>query len=152
MPEFKRLLVVHHTPSPALSQMLDAVLAGTRAEGIDGVQVTARAALAATAVDVLHADAFILGSPVNIGYISGALKHFLDQVYYPTLTEKPGAAFGYYLHGNNDTAGAQRALDAITTGLGWRQVHAPVLSIGEVGKDTSNACWELGATVAASLM
>ena len=30
---------MHHTTSPALESMLDAVLAGTRAEGIEGVDV-----------------------------------------------------------------------------------------------------------------
>ena len=52
----------------------------------DGVEVVTRAALAATAVDVLAADAVILGTPANIGYMSGARKRFFDQVYYPCLS------------------------------------------------------------------
>ena len=71
-----RLLIVHHTTSPSTQAMLEAVLEGARTDEIDGVEVVTRAALAATAVDVLAADAVILGTPANIGYMSGALKHF----------------------------------------------------------------------------
>lgn len=58
-----RLLIVHHTTSPSTQAMLEAVLEGARTDEIDGVEVVTRAALAATAVDVLAADAVILGHP-----------------------------------------------------------------------------------------
>ncbi|HLY33875.1 MAG TPA: NAD(P)H-dependent oxidoreductase [Jatrophihabitantaceae bacterium] len=145
------LLVVHHTTSPALQELLEAVLDGTRAEGIEGVDVVVRAALAATAVDVLAADGFVLGTPANIGYMSGALKHFFDAVYYPTLTAKVGAPYGLYVHGNNDTAGAVRGVESIVDGMGWQRVHEPVSIIGAPGKNDRENCWDLGATVAARL-
>ena len=47
-----RLLVVHHTPSPAMHSMLEAVRSGATDDAIEGVDVVVRAALAATAVDV----------------------------------------------------------------------------------------------------
>jgi len=72
------LLIVHHTPSPAMQAMLEAVLAGARDEAIEGVDVVVRPALTSTAVDVLAADGYLLGTPANIGYMSGALKHFFD--------------------------------------------------------------------------
>src|SRR5664279_5434547 len=97
-----QLLVVHHTTSPHLEALLAAVLDGTRAEGIEGVDVVVRPALSATATDVLAADGFLLGTPANIGYMSGALKHFFDTVYYPCLNAKPFAPYGLYVHGNND--------------------------------------------------
>jgi multimeric flavodoxin WrbA len=145
------LLVVHHTTSPALQTLLEAVLDGTRAEGIEGVDVRVRPALSATVVDVLESDGFLLGTPANIGYLSGAMKHFFDGVYYPALTAKPGAPYGLYVHGNNDTVGAIRAAESITKGMGWERVHAPVTVIGAPGKDEIEACWDLGATVAATL-
>jgi multimeric flavodoxin WrbA len=145
------LLVVHHTTSPALQEMLDAVLAGAGTDEIEGVQVRVRPALTASAVDVLEADGFVLGTPANIGYLSGAMKHFFDGIYYPTLTAKAGAPYGLYVHGNNDTEGAVRAAESITKGLGWERVHAPVTVIGAPGKADTEACWDLGATVAATL-
>ncbi len=146
------LLVVHHTTSPALHALLEAVLAGTRAEGIEGVDVQTRPALTASPVDVLAADGFVLGTPVNIGYLSGAMKHFFDGIYYPTMTAKQGAPYGLYVHGNDNTAGAIRAVESITKGIGWQQVHIPVTVVGTPTKDDTEACWDLGATLAASLM
>ncbi|MFI7504067.1 flavodoxin family protein [Streptomyces sp. NPDC049687] len=146
------LLIVHHTPSPHCQTLFEAVLAGATAPEIEGVRVVRRAALAATASDVLAADAVLLGTPANLGYMSGALKHFLDQVYYPCLDTTRGRPFGYYVHGGSDVTGAVRAIEAITTGLGWRRVAEPVLVTGEPTKADTEACWELGATVAAGLM
>ena len=145
------LLVVHHTASPATQQLLEAALDGTKADGIEGVDVTVRPALAATASDVLGADGFLLGTPANIGYMSGALKLFFDAVYYPTLIAKPGAPYGLWVHGNNDTAGAVRAVESIAKGLGWEPVHEPVSVVGSPDKAATDAVWELAATVAATL-
>ena len=63
---------------------------GATNDAIEGVDVEAKAALAATAVDVLDADGYVLGTPANLGYISGALKHFFDQIYYPCLDDTAG--------------------------------------------------------------
>src|SRR5438067_7827062 len=120
-----RLLVVHHTPSPATHTLLEAVRAGATNREIIGVEVVVRAALAATAVDVLEADGYLLGTPANLGYISGALKHFFDQIYYPCLEETAGRPYGVYLHGNSDTTGAARAIETITAGLEWKLAQRP---------------------------
>ncbi len=146
-----RLLIVHHTPSPNLHSMLEAVRSGATDDAIEGVEVVVRAALAATATDALTADGYLLGSPANLGYISGALKHFFDEIYYPCLDETAGRPFGVYLHGNNDTTGAERAVREITTGLRWRAAAKPVTVIGEPARTDLDACWDLGATLAAGL-
>ncbi|MBO2446761.1 flavodoxin family protein [Actinomadura barringtoniae] len=147
----RKLLIVHHTPSPALQAMYEAVRSGATTDEIEGVEVVSRPALTASPVDVLEADACLLGTPVNLGYLSGALKHFFDQVYYPCLEATVRLPYGAYLHGNNDATGALRALESITTGLKWRSVLPPVVITGEPGKTDLEACWDLGATVAASL-
>ena len=146
------LLVVHHTPSPTLREMLEAVLAGATDDAIEGVDVVTRAALTAGPVDVLQADGYILGTPANIGYMSGALKAFFDVVYYPCMGETAGRPYAAYVHGSSDTTGAIRAIDSIAGGIGWRQAHAPVLVAGTPGKADLEACWELGGAMAAGLM
>src|SRR5262245_9181654 len=147
-----RLLIVHHTPSPALHTLFEAARSGATDPQITGVEVVARPALTATAVDVLEADGYLLGTPANLGYMSGALKHFFDTVYYPCLDATVGRPFGLYVHGNNDTAGAVRAVEMVTTGLRWKPVRPPVEVIGEPSSDDLDACRELGAVTAASLV
>jgi NAD(P)H-dependent FMN reductase len=129
--------------------MYDAVMEG--ASQVGDVSVVARPALVASAVDVLAADGMVLGTPANIGYMSGALKHFFDQIYYPCLEATVGRPYGLYVHGNNDTEGATRAVEAIATGLRWRRAQPTVSVIGAVGQPDLAACWELGAAMAASL-
>jgi NAD(P)H-dependent FMN reductase len=146
------LLVVHHTTSPALQSLLDAAVSGARDPEIEGVDVVLRPALVAAAVDVLGADGYLLGTPANLGYISGALKHFFDQIYYPCLDATVRRPFGVYVHGNNDTTGALRAIETITTGLQWRQAQEPVSVIGDPDAAALDACRELGASLAATLM
>jgi len=146
------LLVVHHTPSPATRELLEATLAGARDPEISGVDVRSLPALGATIPDVLAADGYLLGTPANFGYMSGALKHFFDTVYYPCLDAVAGRPFGLWTHGNNDTAGAVRAVLKLTGGLAWKQVAEPLELTGAPNKAVREACYELGATVAASLM
>ncbi len=146
------LLVVHHTPSPATRELLEATLAGAGDPEISGVDVRSLPALGATIPDVLAADGYLLGTPANFGYMSGALKHFFDTVYYPCLDAVAGRPFGLWTHGNNDTAGAVRAVLKLTGGLAWEQVAEPLELTGAPDKAAREACYELGATVAASLM
>jgi NAD(P)H-dependent FMN reductase len=144
-----RLLVVHHTPSPALHELLTAVLEGAGSEDLPSpVEVVSRPALTAGAADALAADAIVLGTPANIGTMSGALKHFFDQAYYPCLDQTRGLAFGLYVHGGDDTAGAVRDVLRITGGLGWEQAAATVTTTGALAAADREAAWELGATVA----
>jgi len=145
--------VVHHTPSPALHELLGAVLEGAGTEEIEAasgsaVEVVSRPALTAGAADALACDGIVLGTPANIGTMSGALKHFFDQVYYPCLDQTGGRPFGLYVHGGSDTAGAVRDILKITGALGWEQAAEIVTSTGEIGSAEREAAWELGATVA----
>jgi multimeric flavodoxin WrbA len=147
-----RLLIIHHTPSPHTQEMFEAVVAGATDPEIQGVEVVRRPALTVSPVEMLEADGYLLGTPANLGYISGALKHAFDCAYYQLLDTTRGRPFGVYLHGNEGTEGAERGLAAITTGLGWAQVAETVVVMGKPTKADVDACWNLGATVAATLM
>jgi NAD(P)H-dependent FMN reductase len=144
-----RLLVVHHTPSPGMQALLEAVREGVAL--VEDVEPVVRPALSAGAADLLAADGVLLGTPANIGYMSGALKHFFDTVYYPCLDATVGLPFGLYVHGGDDTAGALRSIERITGALRWKQVAAPLSLTGPPGPADVEACRELAATVAVQL-
>jgi NAD(P)H-dependent FMN reductase len=144
-----RLLVVHHTPSPNLQAVLEAAREGIAL--VDGVESVVRPALSAGAADLLEADGVLLGTPANIGYMSGALKHFFDTVYYPCLDATVGRPYGVYVHGNDDTAGALTSIERITGALRWKEVAAPLSLVGAPGPADLEACRELAATVAVNL-
>ena len=145
------LLIVHHTTSPALQEMLEAVLAGAATVEIEGVYVATAPALTASAPEVLTAGGYLLGTPANIGYMSGALKHFFDQIYYPCLTATVRRPYGLYVHGSSDTTGAVRGVESIAAGLSWRRTRPPVCVTGPPSRADLEACWELGAMLAAEL-
>ena len=131
--------------------MFEAAVSGARTDEIEGVEVVVRPALTAAEVDVLAADAYLLGTPANIGYMSGALKHFFDGIYYPCLEATRRRPYGLYVHGGSDTGGAVRAVESIATGLQWQKVRPAVCVVGAPSKPDLEACWELGALLAAEI-
>ena len=148
----KTLLVVHHTPSPATRELLEAVLAGAHDPDVDGVDVVVRPALAAVVPDMLGADGYLFGTPANLGYMSGALKHFFDTVYYPSLDHVAGRPYGLWVHGNNDTVGASNAVSKVATGLALEKVADTLEVVGPIDAGIRRAAYELGGTLAATLM
>jgi hypothetical protein len=143
-----RLLVVHHTPSPSLRAVLEAVREG--AAMVEEVELEVRPALSAGAADLLAADGVLLGTPADIGYTSGALEHF-DTVYHPCLDATAGLPYDVYVHGKDDTSGALTSIQEVTGALRWKQVAAPLSLTGAPGPADLEAARELAATVAVSL-
>lgn len=147
-----RLLIVHHTTSPSLHTMLEAVREGAGADGLEDIEVVTAAALSCTAADALAADGYVIVTPANLGSMAGAVKHFFDTIYYPCLEETRGDPFGCAVHGNSDVDGALRDIGRIVTGLGWVQATDHVRVIDTPDTEARDACWNLGATVAATLL
>ena len=159
-----RLLVVHHSPTPTMQRLTDAVLSGARDESIEGVDVLVKPALEATAEDVLEADGYLLGTTANFGYMSGALKHFFDTTFLQVggalsstgeADESAGGTarrpFGLYVHGRYDTGGAVRSVLSIVGALQWRQAAEVLEVLGDVGPEQQEAAYELGGTISALL-
>lgn len=158
------LLVVHHSPTRSVRALLDSAVAGAHDDAIEGVDVVVRPALEATADEVLAADGYLLGTPANFGYMSGALKHFFDSTFLqvggslsPTgaagesAGSTAGRPFGLFVHGRYDTSGAVRSVLSIVGALGWRQSAEVLEVLGDVGEEHHAAAYELGGTIAALL-
>ncbi|MFL2560320.1 MAG: flavodoxin family protein, partial [Gammaproteobacteria bacterium] len=110
MVKSKHLLIVYHSQSGTTSAMADAVIKGAKNPDINGVEVQVRDALEASADDVLWADGLLLGTPENFGYMSGAIKYFLDRIYYPCEDKIDGMPYALFVCAGNDGTGAIKSI------------------------------------------
>ena len=147
----KRLLIVAHAPSPNTEALLQAVTAGACGPEVSSVDVEAISPFAATPAHVCAADAIILGTTENLGYMSGALKDFFDRCYYPCLEQTQGLPYASYIRAGNDGAGAQRSIERVVTGLRWRSVQEPLICRGPWREDFLAQARDLGLLIAAGL-
>lgn len=147
----KHLLIVYHLPRGKMQAMADAVLRGARDENIDGVEVRAGLALESGPDDLLWADALLLGTPENFGYMSGGMKDFLDRSFYPCEGKLEGMPFAMFISAGNDGTGALNAIRRIANGFAFREVQEPVLVVGELTDEHLQACQTLGSAMAAGL-
>lgn len=151
MKQSKQLLIVAHAPSPNTQRLLEAVIRGARDENIESVSVRHVAPLNSQPEDVLAADAIILGTTENLGYMSGALKDFFDRCYYPCLEHTQGLRYVLYIRAGRDGTGTRRAVETIVTGLRWKAAREPLICQGEYREEFESQCEELGMYMAASL-
>lgn len=147
----KQLLIVAHAPSPNTRKLAEAALRGARHPDIEQVETRWLPPLEAQPQDVLQADAIILGTTENLGYMSGALKDFFDRCYYPVLEEKQGLPCALYIRAGMDGTGTRRAVESIVTGLRWNWVQAPLTLRGDWQDDFEQQVEELGLYMAAGL-
>lgn len=147
----KQLLIVCHSQSGSTNRMADAVMEGAQDPAICGVRVRRIDALQASAEDVLAADGLILGTPENFGYMSGALKYFLDRTYYDCLDRVAGKPYALFVRAGNDGRGAIESVTRIVTGLKLKSIAEPILIAGEFDDARLSECRELGQLFAAGL-
>ena len=149
--ELKHLLIVAHNPSPNTQKLVEATLRGAQHAEIEGVEVRYQPPLQAGADDVLWADAIILGTTENFGYMSGALKDFFDRIYYPCLEQTEAMPFAAYIRAGLDGTGTKIAIGKITSGLKWKPVQESMILHGEYRDEFEDQCEALGMLMSASL-
>lgn len=151
MAESKTLLIVGHVPSPNTQRLRDAALAGAHNPEISGVTVVCKSPFDTVPDDVRAANAILLGTTENLGYMSGALKDFFDRIYYPCLEHTEGLAYAVYIRAGHDGTGTRRAIESIATGLRWRAVQEPLICRGAWDEAFVDQVAELGMYMAAGL-
>ncbi len=147
----KRLLIVAHAPSPNTLKLREAVARGARHPDIENVTVEVTAPLETGPEPVKQADAIILGTTENLGYMSGALKDFFDRIYYPCLEETQGRPYALFIRAGLDGTGTKMGVERIVTGLRWRAVQEPLICRGDWQEGFVQQCEELGMALAAGL-
>ncbi len=131
--------------------MARAVFEGATSEDIEEVEVRMLGAFDAGVDDLLWADALILGTPENFGYMSGGMKDFLDRTFYPCEGKLEGMPYAIFVSAGNDGAGATSSIQRIANGYAFRQAQEPVVARGELSPEDLKRCLELGMTLAAGL-
>ena len=138
-----------HAPSENTLSLRQAAERGARSE--TGIDVRVVAPLQAGPDDVLAAQAVILGTPENLGYMSGALKDFFDRAYNPLLERTQGLPCAVYIRAGSDGTGTRRGIETILTGLRWKIVQEPLVCRGPWQTTFVDQVEELGAAMAAGL-
>jgi len=151
MSDSKKLIVISHAPSPNTKKLLDAVMVG--AGKVESTCVDAKfiQPLDTQPADIMTAQAIIIGTTENLGYMAGLIKDVFDRCYYDCLEHTQGLPFTFYVRAGHDGTGTKRAIESITTGLRWRLVQEPLICTGTFSEEFITQCEDLGSTMAASL-
>jgi multimeric flavodoxin WrbA len=147
----KHLLIVYHLPEGKMLTMAQAVERGARHQDVSEVEVRVCLALQAEVEDLLWADALLLGTPENFGYMSGGMKDFLDRTFYPCEGKLEGLPFAMFISAGNDGTGALSAIRRIASGFSFKEAQEPVLVVGKLNDEKEQALESLGMAMAAGL-
>jgi len=131
--------------------MAEAVLRGAGSDELEGVETRMLRAGDAGPEDLLWANAVILGTPENFGYMSGAMKDFLDRTYYPCEGKVESLPYAIFISAGNDGSGAVSSIQRIARGYPLRAVQEPIVARGDTTDAVLASCEELGMAMAAGL-
>lgn len=145
------LLIVFHSQSGHTQGLADAVLKGAKHPDIDDVEIRMKRAYDADENDLLWADGVLLGTPENFGYMSGAMKDFLDRTYYQVEGKLAGRPYAIFISCANDGRGAVAAIHRIMNGYSTKEVQDALICRGRPKPEHLQAAEELGMTMAAGL-
>jgi multimeric flavodoxin WrbA len=120
------LLIVWHSRTGASEQMAhNAYQAALEAEPALAVRILR--CDQADDVAMKSAAAYLFVCPENLATMSGAMKEFFDQNYYPLLDQISGRAYACIVCAGSDGAGAVRQVTTIATGWRLKQIQEPII-------------------------
>ncbi len=147
----KKILILYHSQSGNTEILAFAILKGILTQ--EGINTKIKKALEANLQDLLWCDAVLFGTPENFGYMSGALKHFFDQTYYPAKAQSfLNITYAIFISCENNGSGAAHQIDQIATGYPFKKSLKPLIIKGKIGEIQLKYAFEYGQTMAAGLL
>lgn len=143
----KSLLIIYHSQSGTCAQLAMAAWRGAQQEA----QVTALRAWDAGTADLASADGVLLVAAENSGALCGAMKDFLDRVFYPAIAQGLVMPYALLISAGNDGRGAQRQAERILSGIPFPAAAEPVILRGPWCGAHQQASSEFGQAFAAGL-
>ncbi len=137
--------------SGTTKEMANAVYQGATDISVDNVDVTMQSTFDTSAEDLLNANALILGTPENFGYMSGAMKDFFDRTFYEVEGKLAPLPYAIFISAGNDGSGALTAIRRIAKGYPFIESQEPIVVKGKLNVEDRNRCVELGLTFSAGL-
>jgi multimeric flavodoxin WrbA len=147
----KHLLIVYHTQTGNTEALAQAACNGAAGDLVENVEVRLLRAGEADAEDLLWADGLILATPENFGYMSGAMKDFLDRTFYPVEGKIAPLPYTVLISAGNDGSGALRSIRRIVGGYPFTEVQEPLVAQGEITDAHLQRAGEIGLSLAAGL-
>jgi multimeric flavodoxin WrbA len=150
MPEDKHVLIIYGGHAGGRTdRLVQSVELGVLAT--EAIEVRTLPALEANADDLLWAHGVLIGTPEHFGYMSGAVKDFMDRTFYPVEGKVEGLPYAVFISAGNDGLGAASSIERIALGYKWKKISEPVIVRGEITDADLKRCSELGQTMATGL-
>lgn len=147
----KHLLIIFHSQTGNTEALAQAARRGADSDLVSNVEVRFLRAQAAGPEDLLWANGLLLATPENFGYMSGALKDFLDRTFYPVEGRILPLPYSVLISAGNDGSGALRAIRRIAGGYPFQEVQEPLIAKGTVTSQHLQRAEEIGLSLAAGL-
>lgn len=146
-----RILLVYGGHQGGRTHELMAAVSQGIAQSGESVELRCLPALQAGVDDLLWAQGLLIGTPEHFGYMSGAVKDFLDRTFYPTENQVAGLPYALFVSAGNDGTGAVNSIERIALGYRWKRISDPIVVVGTVTEDARLRCQELGQAMAVGL-
>ena len=127
----KTLLIIAHRPSRNTTSLANAALAACQNYDDDNIETMCLTPFEVKSQDLLRADAVVIGTTENIGYMAGATKDMFDRCYNDWLDCTEAKPVALYIRAGLDGTATKRALTSICSGLKWRLVAEPLILKGD---------------------
>ena len=145
----KRLLIVYHSHTGHTAALSEAVERGARRQS--DLSIQRKQAQNTQISDLLACDGLLLGTPENFGSMSGILKDFFERTYYPCEGLRQGLPYALFISAGNDGTGAEREIQRIARGYGFRQITETLIVRGSLTAADIAQAETLGESMATGL-